>query len=331
MRRAICREFADPVALEVVEEPDPTPSSGEVLVLVDAASVTFVDGLIARGKYQVKPPLPYSPGMALCGRVAAVGPDTPSAPLVGTPVAALRMGFGCYTTHAVVPVGSVVPLPDGLDPATAVGAIENYSTLLFAVRHRVTIGAGDQVVVLGAGGGIGLAAVDVARSAGARVVAVASSEQKRSLAAAAGAAVTVDYSDLKNSIRSATGGGADIVIDPVGGEAAESALRALGPGGRFCVLGFASGDIPRLPANIVLLRNRSIIGVDWGDWARADDGAGPSRDLLVDLFGRLARGELTPPEPSVARLEDAAAILQGYADRRLSGRWVLQPQAGLRA
>src|SRR5918998_1340358 len=208
MRRAICREFADPVALEVVEEPDPTPSSGEVLVLVDAAAATFVDGLIARGKYQVKPPLPYSPGMALCGRVAAVGPDTPSAPLIGTPVAALRMGFGCYTTHAVVPAGSVVPLPDGLDPATAVGAIENYSTLLFAVTHRVAIGAGDQVVVLGAGGGIGLAAVDMARSAGARVVAVASSEQKRSRAAAAGAAGAVGYSPPQKPNKTAPRGGA---------------------------------------------------------------------------------------------------------------------------
>jgi NADPH2:quinone reductase len=194
---------------------------------------------------------------------------------------------------------------------------------VFAVTQRVSIVAGEWVVVLGAGGGIGLAAVDVARGLGARVLAVASSAEKRAAATAAGAEATTDYEHLKDRIREATGGGADVVIDPVGGPAAESALRATGPGGRFCVLGFASGDIPRLPANIVLLRNRSVIGVDWGDWARTD---GPGAvALVVDVLGRIARGDLHPPAPRVLPLTDAGRVLRMFADRAVTGKIALRP------
>ncbi|MCW0216423.1 MAG: NADPH:quinone oxidoreductase family protein [Pseudonocardia sp.] len=322
MQRVVCTAFGDVADLELVEEETPSPGPGEVLVEVEAAGVSFVDGLIVRGLYQVRPPLPFTPGSTVAGRVVAVGDDVAS-PAVGTPVAGLVLGFGGYTSHLVLPARSTVPLPPGVTATTAVTAIESYSTLVFGVTHRVSISPGEWVVVLGAGGGIGLAAVDVARSLGGRVLAVASSQDKRRAALAAGAETAIDYTDLKDGIRAATGGGADVVIDPVGGPASESALRALGAGGRFCVLGFASGEIPRLPANIVLLRNRAIVGVDWGDWARADGDA--ATGLVADVLGRISRGELHPPTPRVHPLAEAATALQQFADRAVTGKIALVP------
>lgn len=324
MRRVVCSEFGDPELLTVVEEPTPIPGPGEVVVEVEAAGVSFVDGLIVRGGYQVRPPLPFTPGSAVAGRVVALGPGV-DAPAVGTPVAAPMMAFGGYASHVVVPAGSAVELPAGVDVAVAASAMESYSTLVFAVTRRVSIEAGERVVVLGAGGGIGLAAVDVARSLGAGVVAVASTPEKRAAALAAGADVAIDYRDLKDGIRAATDGGADVVIDPVGGPAAESSLRALRAGGRFCVLGFASGEIPRLPANIVLLRNRSVVGVDWGDWARTVAGKDQNAALLADVLNRIAKAELHPPRPTAAGLEEAGAVLRRYAERGVVGKYVIVP------
>ncbi len=322
MRRVLCTEFSDAITLRVIDEPTPAPARGEALVAVRAAAATFVDGLIARGRYQLRPELPYVPGTALAGHVCALGPAT-SGPPVGSAVAAVRMDFGCYTSHAVLPAASLVALPGEVEPETAASAVENYSTVVYAVTHRVSIAPGEQVVVLGAGGGIGLASVDVARSLGARVVAVASSGDKRAAATAAGASVAIDYRELKDTIRSVTGGDADVVIDPVGGPAAEAALRALATGGRFCVLGFASGEIPKLPANIVLLRNRAVVGVDWGDWARADEDR--ARDLLADVVARIARGEIAPPSPRMVPLEEAADVLRAFTERRAVGKYVLRP------
>lgn len=325
MRRVICNQFSDPVRLEVIEEPTPQPGPGEVLVEVEAAAATFVDGLIARGLYQIRPSLPYTPGMSLAGRVRAIGDDVTGAPAVGSAVVAVSWSFGCYATHVVLPAASLATVPDDVDLAVAASAVESYSTLVFAVTQRVSIAPGEHVVVLGAGGGIGLAAVDVARGLGAHVIAIASSAEKRAAAAAAGATVTLDYTDLKDSIRAATEGGADVVIDPVGGPSAEAALRALRSGGRFCVVGFASGEIPRLPANIVLLRNRSVIGVDWGDWSRAM-GASASRDLLADVIDRIRQGAINPPRPDTASLTEAEQVLRRFAERRASGKYVLLPR-----
>jgi NADPH2:quinone reductase len=210
-------------------------------------------------------------------------------------VTALLAGFGGYTTHVVVDADVVVPLPVGVSAITAVTALESYGTAEFAVTERVTISPSEWVVVFGAGGGLGLAAVDVARGLGARVIGVASSEEKRSAARAAGAEIVLDYPDVKERIRAATQGGADVVIDPVGGAAAEAGLRGLRPGGRFCVLGFASGEIPRLAANLVLLGNRSVIGVDWGDRARTAPAATAGRLLNLDQIGaefvKVGRGQ----------------------------------------
>lgn len=317
MRRVVCREFAEPPQLDVVDEPTPEPGPGEVLVEVESVAVAFVDGLIAAGRYQLRPELPFTPGSGVAGRIVA------GALPAGTRVAVLLTGFGGFTSHVVVPADAVTPVPDGVDLDVASSTLENYGTLLFAVTERVTIAAGEWVVVLGAGGGIGLAAVDVARSLGARVVAVASTEDKRAAATAAGAEIAIGYDDLKDRIREVTGGGADVVLDPVGGPTAEAALRALAAGGRFCVIGFTSGEIPRLPANVVLLRNRTVLGVDWGDWARADNAGAVA--LAGDVLGRVARGELHPPAPHVMPLDEASDALARLAGRTVTGKIVLRP------
>lgn len=323
MQRVVCREFGPVGDLEIVDEPDPGPGTGEVLVEVEAAGVSFVDALIVQGGYQIKPELPFTPGTALCGRVSSVGSEVESvAP--GDRVAALIMNFGAYASHVTITADAVAPVPEGVDSGVAATALENYSTLLFAVTHRLGVQAGDHVVVLGAAGGIGLAAVDIAHSRGARVVAVASTEEKRQAALGAGAEHAIDYDDLKNAIRSLTDGGADIVIDPVGGPAAGSALRALKPYGCFAVLGFTSGEIPQLPANVVLIGNRSVIGVDWGDWARSDPAAATA--LVGDVLARIAQGELHPPRPTTRPLHDAADALGLFGERAVTGKVALVPQ-----
>ena len=323
MRQMVCREFAEPPRLEPVDGPTPEPGPGEVLVEVESAAVAFVDGLIAAGRYQVRPPLPFTPGSGVAGRVVATG-DGVVEPAVGTPVAALlTSAFGGFASHVVVAARATATIPDGVGADVASSTLENYGTLVFAVTRRVTITPGEWVVVLGAGGGIGLAAVDVARSLGGRVLAVASTEEKRAAAVAAGAEAAVDYRDLKDRIREVTGGGADVVLDPVGGPTAEAALRALGAGGRFCVVGFTSGEIPRLPANIVLLRNRTVVGVDWGDWARGDHAGAVA--LARDVLGRIGRGELHPPAPHAMPLDEAPDALALLAGRNVTGKIVLRP------
>ncbi|WP_100498874.1 zinc-binding dehydrogenase [Geodermatophilus chilensis] len=322
MRRIVCREFGPVDRLSIVEEPDPAPGPGEVVVGVEAVAVSFVDGLMVEGRYQVRPPLPWTPGSAVAGRVRAVGAGVHTA-AVGDPVAVLSMAGGGFATDLVVRASALCPLPPGLAPDLAATAIENYSTMSFALTHRVRVEPGEWVLVLGAGGAIGLAAVDVARAAGARVVAAASSAAKRAAAEAAGAEVVLDYTDLKDRVREVTGGGADVVVDPVGGPLAETALRSLTAHGRFCVLGFAGGEIPRLPANVVLLRNRSVIGVDWGDWARTQPDAATA--LVADVLGRVARSELRPPVPTRLPLDEAARALTLLARREVVGKLALVP------
>ena len=325
MQRILCRSFGRPDLLELVDEPAPGVGPGEVLIEVESAAASFVNGLIVSGKYQVRPDLPFTPGSALSGRVARRGAGV-GRPAIGAPVACIDMEFGCYTSHAVRPAAAVVPIPEGVGMAVAASAAENYSAVIFAVTKRVTIMPGEHVVVLGAGGSIGLAAVNVAHGLGARVIAVASTEEKRAAALAAGSDLAIGYGNLKDAIRSATGGGADVVIDPVGGPAAESALRALTGGGRLCVLGFASGEIPRLPMNVVLLRNRSIIGVDWGDWSRGGGGPHACRDLFADVLARISRGELHPSRPRSVPLAEAGRLLQSFGERTVTGKYVLDPR-----
>ena len=216
-------------------------------------------------------------------------------------------------------------VPDRLDSPRAAGFIQSYCTALFALSRRAHLAAGETVVVLGAGGGVGLAAIDVATALGARAIGAASSDEKRAAALAAGAEAVIDYGaeDLKARMRELTGGGADIVFDPVGGDHAEPALRGLGRFGRYVVIGFAGGGIPSLPLNQVLLNNRSIVGVDWGAWTGLDPAG--QQAVLAELVALVDAGSLTPAAPEVRPLDRAVEALDDLLQRRVTGKLVLAP------
>jgi NADPH2:quinone reductase len=278
--------------------------------------------LLVGGRYQIKVPPPFTPGTDLAGTVAAVGEG-----VTGWEVgdAVLASTFGAYASHVDVPVAALVRVPDGLEADRAVGMIQSYCTMWYSLTRRTTVEPGQTVLVLGAGGAIGLAAVDVAAALGGRVIAAASSAEKLAAARAAGAADVIDYTteDLKTRARELSGGGVDLVVDPVGGEHAEPALRATGWEGRYLVLGFAGGEIPRLPANHLLLNNRAAIGVDWGAWTGRDpDG---QRALLDEVLTAAGDGRLSPPVPQRVPLDDVAQVLRAALDRRLVGKTVLVP------
>ena len=324
MRHIVCHEFGPPDRLRLEQAPDPEPGPGEVLVAVRAAGVSFVDGLIVAGRYQMKPPLPFTPGLAVAGEVIGAGEGVAGlAP--GSRVVGSSFGLGGYASHRALPAEVLVPVPDPVSFAVAATAVESYATMLFALTRRAELRPGEWVLVLGAGGGIGLAAVDAARSLGARVIAAASTEAKRAAALAAGAQAAVDYraEDLRARVREITGAGADLVIDPVGDPFAEPALRSLRGLGRYLVIGFAGGSIPRLPLNRVLLDNRAVIGVDWGAWSRGDPAG--NRALVADVLERVAAGDLHPVVPATYPLERAAEALAELAARRVTGKLALLP------
>ena len=324
MRRIVCREFGPPDRLRLEEAPDPEPGPGEVLIKVRAAGVSFVDGLIAGGMYQLKPPLPFTPGLAAAGEVLTSGAGVPGLD-AGRRVLGSTFGMGGYASHWIVPAEAIVPLPDAVSYEVAATALESYATMLFALSTRTTVRSGEWVLVLGAGGGIGLAAVDVASTLGANVIAAASSPSKRTAALSAGARAAIDYEteDLKTRVRKITGSGADLVIDPVGDPFAEPALRSLRAFGRYLVVGFAGGSIPRLPLNRVLLENRTIVGVDWGAWSR--ENPAENQRLMADVLGRIASGTLHPVVPQTYPLERTAEALNALAKRQITGKLALLP------
>jgi NADPH2:quinone reductase len=324
VRRIVCNRFGPPDGLVVEEAPDPSAGPGEVVVGVRAAGVSFVDGLIVAGGYQIKPPLPFTPGLTVAGDVVEVGEGV-SGLAVGDRVAATSMTLGGYSSHRVLPAGAVSPLPDGVDYDIAATAVESYATMVFALTRRTTVSPGEWMLVLGSGGGIGLAAVDVGRSLGARVIAAASSDPKRRAALGGGAEVAIDYEaeDLKARVREITGGGADLVVDPVGDRFAEPALRSLRPFGRYLVIGFAGGSIPKLAANLVLLENRTVVGIDWGAWSRRDPAA--NQGLIGEVFTAIAAGRLRPSTPTAFPLEQAAEALTLFTGRQVTGKLVLLP------
>jgi NADPH2:quinone reductase len=304
---------------------DPVPGPGQVVVAIEAGGIGYVDTLCVHGTYQALPSLPWVPGCELAGTVAAVG-DEVTQFAVGDRV--LGTSFAAsFQTHAVLREDELAPVPGSLTAGQAAGLVASYGTMLYAFTRRTTLTEGEWVAVLGAGGGVGLAATDLATSMGARVLACASTAAKLALATAAGAEDTVDYSDvafdLKAALRERTGGGADVVVDPVGGPRAEQALRALRFDGRHVVVGFASGDIPRIPLNQVLLNDRTVIGIDWDLWGRSRPVE--RAELLAELFALAAEGRIRPAEPTAYPLDDAATALDDLEQRRVAGKVVLVP------
>jgi NADPH2:quinone reductase len=324
VRCVVCQELGpleDNVVIE--ERPTPVPGPGWVVVDVRAMGVNFVDGLIAQGRYQIKPAAPYIPGGEIAGVVSAVADDVGRVRRGGRVMA--MTGFGGFAEQVAVPAASLVALPDNLGFDQAAAFIQSYSTAWFTMTRRTSVADGEWVLVLGAGGGIGLAAVDVAVALGAKVIAAASTAEKLEAARSMGAAATIAYEeeDLKTTARQISGGGVDVVIDSVGGRHSEPALRATRRFGRFCVIGFASGPIATVPLNQILLNNRTVIGVDWGMWAMGD--LGGNREVLAELRDLVENGRLHPTTPVERPLADAAAVMTGLLDRSIAGKVVLVP------
>jgi NADPH2:quinone reductase len=324
MRAVVCRELGPPSLLRVEERPDPVAGAKLVVMTVEAAGVNFVDALFIAGRYQIKPPLPFTPGSEVAGRVSAVG-DGVDGVAVGQRVMA-NTGLGGFASQVVVPVAGLVALPDRLDAPRAATFTQSYCTCLFALRDRAHALAGESVLVLGAGGGVGLAAVAVAKALGCRVIGAASSEDKRAAALAAGADAVIDTlsEPIKDRAREWAGGtGVDIVVDPIGGDAADPSLRALGDWGRYLVIGFAAGDIPKIPLNQVLLRNRTVLGIDWGIWSMHHPTE--QRALINDLIGMVEAGQLDPVHPTTYPLDQVAEALDALLGRRAVGKIALIP------
>ncbi|MEM7411579.1 MAG: NADPH:quinone oxidoreductase family protein [Myxococcota bacterium] len=325
MRAVVCHEYGHPKHLVLEERPDPVPGDGQVLVSVEACGVNFVDALMAQGLYQVKVPVPYVPGSEVAGRVAELGPGVEGI-AVGDPVLAM-MGVNGFAEKVAVSAKGALPIPEGVDMPTAACLLQSYCTGLFALTRRAQVREGETILILGAAGGVGLAAIDLAKALGARVIAAASSEEKLALCRERGADETIDYGreDLKNRAKELSGGGVDLVYDPVGGDYAEPALRACAPGARYLVIGFATGEIPRVPFNLILLKSCQVVGVDWGGWTGREPGG--NRVLLEEFAGLLASGKLRPAPPATFPLSEAGSVLTALVERRLAGKAVLLPGA----
>jgi NADPH2:quinone reductase len=330
-----CAAFGPVEDLRVVErEPQPL-QAGQVRLTVSAAGVNFVDGLLVEGRYQIKPPLPFVPGGEIVGRVTELA-DGVDGVAVGDRMFA-SIGFGGFASEVVVSPRQLVAIPESLTDGQAATFMQSYMTGWYALRVRARASAGDTMLVLGAGSGVGLAAVDIGAALGLRVIAAASTPEKRALAESRGALATIDNSTLdaagiKDAAKAfaatfddrADRGGVDLIYDPVGGEVGEVALRALGEDGQYIVIGFVAG-IPKLAANQVLLRNRRVTGVDWGAWVgRHQD---ENRALLAEVVERIAAGDLAPVEPVSYPLHDAARALRDLADRKVAGKVALVPGA----
>lgn len=323
MRAVVCNELGPPSNLVVDQRPDPTPAAGQVVVDVEAAGVNYVDGLFVAGDYQIKPPLPFVPGNEVAGTISAVGDDV-SRWKVGDRVLA-SVGLGGFASAVVTTPDSLAHVPERMSSAAAAAFTQSYCTAAFALGRRASLTAGETLLVLGAAGGVGIAAIQYGKALGATVIAAASSQERLARCIEAGADHTIDYSEveLKAAAREASGGGVDVVFDPVGHDLTEPALRAMGEFGRLCVIGFARGDIPTLPTNQVLLRNRSVVGVDWGAWAMSH--GREQRVLLSDTLAMVESGRLTPPEPTTYPLDRVADALSDLLEHRLVGKAVLVP------
>lgn len=324
MKAALCKRLDGPEGVEIEEIAAPEPGPGEAVVAVKAAALNFFDTLITRGKYQAKPDLPFSPSAEIAGAVEALGPGIEGL-RVGDRVMAY-LGWGGAREKVVAPVETLISIPDAVSDAVACGVSVTYGTAIHGLNDRAKLKSGETVAVTGAAGGAGLAAVEIAKLMGARVIAVASSAEKLQVCREHGADELINYADgdLKQALRDVTGGkGVDVVYDCVGGPAAESAVRALAWEGRFLVVGFASGEIPKLPLNLLLLRGADAVGVYWGESVKRDP-AGHRRNMM-QVLEWVAEGKLQPRIHGTFPLEAICEAI-GVLDRREAvGKVVLTP------
>lgn len=324
MKAVLCKAWGLPDTLVVEECPDLSPAPGQVVIDVKAAGVNFPDVLIIQNKYQFKPELPFTPGSELSGIVTAVGEGV-SHVKIGDKVIAF-IGNGAFAQQVAVPAHAIMPMPPGMDFDTAAAITLTYGTSHHAVVDRAGLKAGETMLVLGAAGGVGLAAIEIGKALGARVIAAASSDEKLDICKQHGADLTINYSteDLREAIKKATDGkGPDVIYDPVGGVYAEPAFRSIAWRGRYLVIGFANGEIPKLPLNLTLLKGASLVGVFWGEFAKRE----PKANLAAmrELIGWLAEGKIKPHISGRYALEDTAKALNDIAARKVTGKVVIQP------
>jgi len=324
MKAVVCKAWGLPDSLVVEELADPVPGPGQVALEVRAAGVNFPDVLIIQGKYQFKPELPFTPGSELSGVVRALGEGV-SGFQVGDKVIAFTP-TGAFAQHIVVPAQALMPMPPGMDFDTAAAITLTYGTSHHAVVDRAALKEGETMLVLGAAGGVGLAAIEIGKALGARVIAAASSDEKLAVCRAHGADATINYTteDLRDAIKAATGGkGPDVIYDPVGGIYAEPAFRSIGWRGRYLVVGFANGEIPKLPLNLTLLKGASLMGVFWGEFAKREPKA--NMGAMRQLMGWMAEGKIRPHISGRYTLEQTAQALNDMAARKVTGKVVIKP------
>jgi NADPH2:quinone reductase len=309
-------------ALTWQERPTPQPGAGEVLIRIEAASLNFPDLLIVQNKYQMKPPLPFVPGSEYAGTIEAVGEGVTHLK-VGQAVACLS-GTGGFGTHTLAPAKLCMPLPAGFPAVDAAAFIMTYATSHHALMDRGQLKAGETVLVLGAAGGVGTAAIQIAKAAGARVIAAASNAEKCALCTSIGADVTINYSqgNLREAIKAATDGkGPDVIYDPVGGEFAEPAFRSIAWRGRYLIIGFASGPIPSLPLNLPLLKGASLVGVFWGDFAKREPQNNAA--MMQELSQWWAQGRIKPVIDRTMPMSELFAAYERMGSRQVQGKLVL--------
>ena len=324
MKAVLCKQYGPPESLTFEELPSPRPGPGEAVVTVKAASVNFPDVLIIQNKYQFKAPLPFSPGSELAGVVKEVGAGV-TAFKPGDRVIAFTT-YGAFAEEAKTDAGRLLPMPEGMDFASAAAFLLTYATSDHALRDRGALQPGETLLVLGAAGGVGLAAVEIGKALGARVIACASSADKLAVCREHGADEGIDYAaeDLRERIKALTDGrGVDVVYDPVGGAYSEPAFRSLAWRGRLLVVGFAAGEIPKLPLNLPLLKGASVVGVFWGDFARREPRA--FAESVRQLGRWYAEGKLRPHVSQTLPLARAADALKLMAARQVKGKIVLTP------
>jgi len=326
VKAVLCTQYGPPQELTLADVEPPTPGKRQVLVAVKAAGVNFPDTLIIQGKYQLQPPLPFAPGSEVAGIVTAAG-ESVDQQLVGARVMAFT-GFGGFAEQAVCDADAVIPIPDGVDFSAAAAFGLTYGTSYYALKDRARLASGETVLVLGAAGGVGLAAVELATLMGARVIAAASTDEKLAVCRRYGAAETINYTtdDLRERIKALTAGnGVDVVYDPVGGTYSESALRGTAWNGRYLVVGFAAGDIPRIPLNLPLLKGCQIVGVFWGSFAARERARNQAN--MQELLAWLAAGKIKPLVSATYPLAEAARALDAILERRVTGKVVLVTEA----
>ncbi len=321
MRALTCTAWGPVADLEIQEWDDPVPDDEELVIDVKAAGINFPDILIIAGKYQDKIPPPFIPGNEASGIVSAVGAKV-SRFSIGDSVIVAPRG-GAFAEKCKVHQNAALPLPKELSFEQAAGYAVTYGTSYHALKQCAGLQAGESLLVLGAAGGVGIAAVQIGKAMGARVLAAASSDEKLEFARAAGADELINYSDqpLKETVKELTAGGADVVYDPVGGDLAQQALRALAWHGRYLVVGFASGDIPDFPANIALLKEASIVGVWWGTWAARNPAE--QRQNMVEISTLVANGKLRPSATESFPIEEFEEAFRLISERRALGKVVL--------